>query len=87
MPCDLVFSCLRAFALSKNWPLALFILLLSLVPYGVNMVRKRDQPVGRRTCFADSGWQADYGYGLTGVVDPLFGCLNGDEEPLNISIM
>ncbi|EJF59023.1 hypothetical protein DICSQDRAFT_172342 [Dichomitus squalens LYAD-421 SS1] len=62
-----VFSSLRAYALSKNWPLALFILILSLVPYGVNM--------------------ADYGYGLTGFVDPVFGCLNTDVEPLNISII
>ena len=32
-------------------------------------------------------YQADFGYGLTGVVDPVFGCLDADEEPLNISIM
>ncbi|TBU47582.1 hypothetical protein BD309DRAFT_1053160 [Dichomitus squalens] len=32
-----VFSCLRAFALSKSWPLAMLVLVLALVPYGVNM--------------------------------------------------
>ncbi|TBU47579.1 hypothetical protein BD309DRAFT_1053148, partial [Dichomitus squalens] len=61
-----VFSCLRAYALSKNWPLALLILMLSLVPFGVN---------------------ADYGYGLTGYVEPMFGCMDADREPLNISII
>ena len=35
----IVFSGLRGYALSKNLPLAGLILVLSLVPFGINMVR------------------------------------------------
>ena len=34
-----VFSALRTFALTKNWPLATLVFLLSMVPLGVNFVR------------------------------------------------
>nr|VWO98236.1 Uncharacterized protein [Ganoderma boninense] len=61
----IAFSALRAFALSKNWPLAVLILVLSLVPFGINM--------------------ADFAFHLSGVVDPVFGCLTTDTESLSIS--
>ncbi|KAM5536617.1 hypothetical protein V8D89_009712 [Ganoderma adspersum] len=60
-----VFSGLRAYALSKNWPLAVLVLVLSLVPFGINM--------------------ADFGFHLSGFVDPVFGCLTTDTESLSIS--
>ena len=37
-PGTLVFSALRAYGLSRNMPLAMFIFILSLVPIGINMV-------------------------------------------------
>ncbi|RPD73086.1 hypothetical protein L226DRAFT_536590 [Lentinus tigrinus ALCF2SS1-7] len=50
-----VFSGLRVFALSdQNWLLSGLVMLLSLVPFGINV--------------------GQYAYGLTGEVDPLFGC-------------
>ncbi|KAI1791812.1 hypothetical protein LXA43DRAFT_1009270 [Ganoderma leucocontextum] len=61
-----VFSGLRAYALSKNLSLAVLILVLSLVPFGINM--------------------ADFGFQLSGVVDPVFGCLTTDTESLSISM-
>ncbi|PIL24677.1 hypothetical protein GSI_12561 [Ganoderma sinense ZZ0214-1] len=61
----IAFSTLRGYALSKNWPLAMLILVLSLVPFGINM--------------------ADFGFQLSGFVDPVFGCVTTDTESLSIS--
>ncbi|KAI0751600.1 hypothetical protein C8Q80DRAFT_1158330 [Daedaleopsis nitida] len=49
-----VFTALRAFALSRNSFLAVFVFLLSVVTIGVDFV--------------------NYGFGLTGINDPLAGC-------------
>ena len=65
--------------------MASLILVLSLVPLGVNMVHRFVR--AKNVTEPHGAYQADFGYGLTGVVDPVFGCLNADEEPLNISIM
>ncbi|RPD68572.1 hypothetical protein L226DRAFT_563849 [Lentinus tigrinus ALCF2SS1-7] len=50
-----VFAALRAYALAaRKWFIGLFVLLLGLVPFAVNV--------------------AVFGLGITGIVDPLFGC-------------
>ncbi|KAI0794518.1 hypothetical protein C8Q74DRAFT_1365958 [Fomes fomentarius] len=50
-----VFGALRAYALTRqNLPLSLFIGVLTLVPFGLNM--------------------SQFGSGLTGTIDPIFGC-------------
>ncbi|KAM5543601.1 hypothetical protein V8D89_002852 [Ganoderma adspersum] len=60
-----VFSTLRAFALSHNYLLAVFVFCLSIVPIPINF-----------THFAK---------GLTGVIDPIVGCINSDNvSPVTI---
>ncbi|KAI1787976.1 hypothetical protein LXA43DRAFT_1184168 [Ganoderma leucocontextum] len=60
-----VFSTLRALALTRSYPLAIFVFCLSIVPIPINF-----------THFAK---------GLTGVIDPLTGCVANDNVSSDLS--
>ncbi|KAI0794529.1 hypothetical protein C8Q74DRAFT_1215799 [Fomes fomentarius] len=54
------FSAMRALALSRSRPLSILVFLLSVIPMGVNFIRRFFQYLFR--------------YGMDGTVDPLTGC-------------
>ncbi|RDX42916.1 hypothetical protein OH76DRAFT_1422252 [Lentinus brumalis] len=63
-----VFSALRAFALTKNWPLATFTFLLSMVPLGVNFAHFAFNSTGENFftgCLTSDGVSSDLAKQLT----------------------
>ena len=80
----LVFSAMRTFALSSSKALTALVFILSLAPLGVNVVGGH---LLIWTCHQNTGlmlisWQAHFGIGFGGYVDPVFGCLT-HETPVS----
>ena len=69
---------MRALALTQNRILSAAILILLLVPFALNMVRK---PLARIQRYADVGFQTQFGFGLTGYSVPTFGCYYEGLQP------
>ncbi len=67
------FSCLRTFALSKSYPVALLVFLLSSVSVGVAFVSESFRRSGGATIDRDNV-QSDFRFDLVGVNIPLLGC-------------
>ncbi len=70
---------MRAYALAaRNWHIGVLVLILGLVPFAVNVVRAIHstshvgilREANRDMCTL----QAVFGLGITGIVDPIFGC-------------
>ena len=84
------FSTLRALALTRSYPLAVFVFCLSIVPIPVNLV-------GPSTCPGISGLppatitnvagQSEFCKGVTGLVIPLIGCAEDDNVSSNLLTM
>lgn len=77
------FSALRAYALSEHLPLAIITLILAMVSFGINLVRFIYQPLVQSISIVYHKGQ--FGFGLTGLNDPTFGCSTGVNIPLELS--
>ena len=66
-------SGLRAFALDKNIVLGVIVLLLSMVPFGINMVY---QPLSHYIQETDIDVSQVEVVDTSGFVDPVFGCVS-----------
>lgn len=83
----LAFSALRAFALSgRHWHASLLVLILSLVPIGLNLVRRFRRRLTNFSYFSYCSTQSQF-YWLAAVNDPKSGCAAELTVPIELSRM